>query len=656
MLFYLRYAIYDARVASPNTFNFSGSRFSGDRDTGWEAECYFCNVKNLYGHLAYFLYWLFYFTVSRAIFLVYHHARTAALSTGEILRTFAYGCRMDLSFTSYLCIFPFLLLATRNLWVKFPAGKIIRIYTLVLIWILSFLMAADLGLYAAWGYRMDVTPLVYLTTPKEMAASAASSPVILLLSIFIACSIGFVWLYRKTAARSLAAHPGASAPGPAAARFAISLFLVAVLFIPIRGGIQKIPMNLSDVYFSQNSFANHAAINLPWNIMFSALNNHNGKNPYHYFSGNKDELLVDSLYRTGPPHIPSILSVKRPNIVFIILESYTAKFIGCLGGEPGVTPHLDSMANDGLLFTNIYAAGDRSEKGQVAILSGYPNQAITSIIKTPVKTQRLPSITAALEQAGYQTSYSYGGELEFANIKSYLLNIHFGQLISKYSFPAAERTTSWGVHDGIVLDTFFNDLHRWRSPFFATLFTLSSHEPFDVPFHKFPGKDVTGKFRNAFAYTDSCLGVFMDRLRKDPLWNNTLVVLVADHGHELPGYDRDDVPSRFHIPLLFTGGALRYKGRIATIGSQTDIVTTVLDQLGLDTRPFKWGKDLLDSSAHSFAFYCFNNGFGFVTPQESISMDNVSGRILYHQGIRDAAVPEAGKAYMQFSYQDFLKR
>ncbi len=559
---------------------------------------------------------------------------------------------MDISFTSYLCIFPFLLLAVRSIFVKLPAGKAIQIYTVILVWVISFVTTADLELYTAWGFRMDATPLVYFSSPKEMAASASSSPVILLLLICIAFSLSFVWLYKRAVKKYI------SIP---AARFsifhlAISLFLVAFLFVPIRGGIQKIPMNISDVYFSQNTFANHAAINLPWNIMFSVLNNHNGKNPYNYFSSGKDGQIVDSLYNTGPPVIPLILTTKRPNIIFIILESYTAKFVGCLGGEQGVTPHIDSIASEGLLFTNIYAAGDRSEKGQVAILSGYPNQAITSIIKTPTKTQKLPSITAALEKQGYFTSYTYGGELEFANIKSYLLNTHFDKLISKYSFPPEDRTTSWGVHDGIVLDTFFNDIHREPRPFFATLFTLSSHEPFDVPFNKFPRNDVTGKFRNSFAYTDSCIGVFINRLKKDSLWNNTLVVMVADHGHELPGYDRDDLPSKFHIPLIFTGGALQIKGRISTIGSQTDIVTTVLDQLSLDTHAFKWGRDLLDSSAHSFAFYCFNNGFGFVTPSEIVTMDNVSKRILYHQGSNDTSAITNGKAYMQFSYQDFLNR
>lgn len=560
---------------------------------------------------------------------------------------------MDLSFTSYICIFPFILFFIRTAFIKINIEKVLKIYTIIVIILISFLTTADLELYTAWGYRMDATPLLYLKSPKEMGASVSSSPLLLLLIIFIILSASFIWLYKKTVEKYIHFIPRRFS----ILNFFISLFLIAFLFIPLRGGIQKIPMNQSDVYFSTKLFADHAALNLPWNIASSILNRNSKENPFDYFLGNQAKQLVTELYNTGPVKIPSILTVKRPNIIFIILESYTAKFVGCLGGEAGVTPNLDTIASDGLLFTNIYAAGDRSEKGQVAVLSGYPNQAITSIIKKPAKTQKLPSITQSLEANGYRTSFTYGGELEFANIKSYLVNIGFNKLVSKYSFPVSERTTSWGVHDQFVLDTFFQDIKHDKQPFFATIFTLSSHEPYDVPaFHKFKGNDETAKFRNSIAYTDSCIGVFINRLKQDALWQNTFIVLVADHGHPLPGHDRNDLPSKFHIPLIFTGGALKAKGTVSTIGSQTDIVSTVLDQLNISSNKFKWSKDLLDSSAKPFAFYCFNNGFGYVTPKGVVTMDNISKKVIYKKGNVDSNDINNGKAYMQFSYQNFLNR
>jgi len=609
-------------------------------------------VKKYYGHIAYFCFWIFYFIICKGIFLVYHHSLTATLTAGEVFKVFLYGLRMDASFTSYICILPFLLFLFRTVFIKLNVERIINVYTVVVIILISFLTTADLELYTAWGYRMDATPLQYFKSPKEMAATISSSPLFLLLIIFIALCFFSIWVYKKFIIKYIAVRPLKFAAG----NFILSLFLVVFLFVPIRGGVQKIPMNQSDVYFSQKIFADHAALNLPWNIAFSILNKNNNKNPFDFFPERKAQQVVNNLYNTGVKKIPSILNTERPNIIFIIMESFTAKFVGCLGGEAGVTPNLDSIAANGLLFANIYAAGDRSEKGQVAVLSGYPNQAITSIIKTPTKTQKLPSITQALEREGYHTSYTYGGELEFANIKSYLINIGFNKLISKYSFPTDERTTSWGVHDQYVFNRFYENVQQEKEPFFAALFTLSSHEPYDVPFSKFRVSDETSKFRNSIAYTDSCIGVFMHQLKQSALWNNTLVVFVADHGHPLPGHDRNDVPSKFHIPLIFSGGALKDKGVITTIGSQTDIVKTVLDQLNINAEQFKWSKDLLDSAAKPFAFYCFNNGFGFVTPAQTFTMDNVSQKIIYTKGNVDSSSITNGKAYMQFSYQDYLNR
>lgn len=484
-----------------------------------------------------------------------------------------------------------------------------------------------------------------------MAGSVSSSPIALLLLIGAILAGLFIFLYRF-----VHPHTNKKINRVGVVDLGFSAFLVAVLFVPIRGGIQKIPMNLSDVYFSDKLFADHAAINLPWNISFSILNRGSDKNPFNYFPEGKAEQLVDSLYHKGPDRSPTILSTKRPNVIFIILESYTAKLVGSLGGVPGITPQLDSIAAHGLEFTNIYAAGDRSEKGQVAVLSGYPNQAIHSIIKKPTKTRNLYSLCETLSSVGYHCSYTYGGELEFANIKSYLINTGYKTLVSKYSFPVEERTTSWGVHDQYVFDRFFKDLNKADTPFFSTIFSLSSHEPYDVPLVHFHGDDETTLFENSVYYTDSVLGNFIRRIRKEPWWKNTLVVFVADHGHPLPGNDPVDKPSKFHIPLIFTGGALTMKGKINTVGSQTDIAATVLHQMGLPSTQFRWSRDLLDSAARHFAFYCFNNGFGWVTKNGAVSVDNVSGKIIRETPGFDSSLLKYGRAYMEASYQDYLNR
>lgn len=608
-------------------------------------------MKKIGAYFLYFLFWMIFFLLTRGVFLLYHTHLTGELSGAVILKVFIYGARMDASFAGYLCIFPFLMYLIKSADPKFRVMNTVRVYTIIMIAILSFLTVADLELYTAWGFRMDATPLEYFRSPKEMASTVSSAPVFILLVIFALLIFVFIFLFRYF---NHSPFRGCRKYHPV--NMLIALFLLSVLFIPIRGGIQKIPMNISDVYFSDQLYADHAAINLPWNIAFSLLNQNSRKNPFEYFDNRKAEKLVDQMYQTGPARIVRVIDSNRPNIIFIILESFTAKWVSSLGGLAGVTPQLDSIASNGLLFTNIYAAGDRSEKGQVAILSGYPNQAINSIIKTPTKSRKLPGLARVLESYGYTCSYTYGGELEFANIKSYLLNTGYKNLVSKYDFPVALRTTSWGVHDEYVFDRFLTDVEKEKQPFFSTIFSLSSHEPFDVPLKHFKGTDELDMYKNSVYYTDSVIGEFIKKLKRSPLWKNTLVVITADHGHPLPGNDPNDVPSKFHIPLIFTGGALTLKGKMDKAGSQTDIATTVLDQLGIPANEFHWGKDLLDSSSVSFAFYSFNNGFGWIRDGKYFSFDNVSHKIIHQSAGIDTAQLDYAKAYMQTSYQDYLNR
>lgn len=609
-------------------------------------------MKKLLPYLRIYIFWLAFFVAAKIIFLIYFNSLSQTLTGTEIAQIFIYGFKMDASFAAYICILPFLLFFISVFAPALPTKKVIRIYNFVLIILISLLLVVDLGLYKAWGFRMDDTPLVYLKTPKELFATASSAPVFLLTIIFILNIALFLWLYHFL----VDVHSHKVFQKINLGNIFLSLLMIVILFVPIRGGFQKIPLNISDVYFSEKIFADHAAINLPWNIMFSILNRNDVQNPYDYFPEEKARDIVQNVYQIKKDSSISILNQQRPNLVFIILESFTAKWISVLGGEVGVTPQLNKIANEGLLFTNIYATGDRSEKGIIGILSGYPNQAITSIIKTPNKTRNLQSLNEVLKKNRYTSSFYYGGELEFANIKSYLINTGFDQLVDKYSFPLSQRTTSWGVHDEYLFPRFAEHLNSVKPPSFSVLFTLSSHEPYDVPLLHFKEKDEVSRFKNSIYYTDSLLGKFIEQGKASAWWKNSLVVIVADHGHPYPGYDANDAPSKFHIPLIFTGGALTQHGRIDAVGSQSDLINTLLNQMKINDSSFQWGKDLLNPFAPQFAFYSFNNGFGWITDEGYATFDNFSRKIIQSSKNFDSSWLVNGKAYMQYSYEDFLKR
>ena len=617
---------------------------------------YICTVKRrLYFQPLYFIFWVLYFVVARGLFLLYHLDKTEQLSTVDVAYTFLYGLRLDFSFAAYISAVPFLLSLAAAAWPRIKITRAIRVYTFLLLVLISVLLSADLELYTFWGFRLDATPLQYLNTPGEMLATASAAPIFLLsLITLVLCGL-FVLLYLRT----FDIRHFKFANNRVLVSL-ISLAYLVLLILPLRGGWQQIPINQSVAYFSDKPYANHAGLNMPWNLMHALLKySKTSSNPYQYMDEQEAEKLVRGLYvDNAESDTLELLTTPRPNVLFIILESYTAKFVGSLGGEKGVTPNLDQLAAEGISFTNIYASGDRSEKGMVALLSGYPVQTITSIIKTPKKTEKLPQLSKIFGQQGYSTSYFYGGELEFANIKSYLLNGGYDKLVDKYDFDPSTYNSKWGAHDHVLFDRVLKDLKQEKKPFFATVYTLSSHEPFEIPIDpKFPGTDNEALFRNSVYYTDWALGKFMEKAKQEPWWDKTLVVLVADHGHPLPGNDPNYAPSKFRIPFILTGGALKQKGlTMSLVGSQTDIASTLLSTLHLQHEDFAWGRNLLQPRANSFAFYVFNDGFGFVTPDGVVTYDNVAKRIISQdEGVPEEQV-ELGKAYMQYSFGDFVKK
>lgn len=586
--------------------------------------------------------------------MLYHTQNTQQLSNEEITTIFLKGIRLDLSFTSYVSALPFLAILAASLFPGLRVRGFVRFYTYTLLVFLSVLMAVDLELYSFWGFRLDSTPLMYLNTPAEMVASASAAPVWLLTAIALATSLLFAVLFRYTfdyknyhLRFSKFRYAG------------LALLFLALLVLPMRGGWQNLPINQSVVYFSDKPYANHAGLNMPWNMMHALLKySKEAINPYQYMPLDEAEARVQNLYPATADSAATMLRAKQPNVLFIILESFTAKNVAHLGGTPGVTPTLDSLARTGITFTKAYANGDRSEKGLAALLSGYPVQTTTSILKNPKKTAALPQLSTAFKEAGYQTGFYYGGETEFANLRSYLLEGRYDSIIDKYSFPERLHLASWGVHDEHLFARVLADLRITTGPFFKTVYTLSSHEPFDIPrAGKFGSKNADAKFKSSMHYTDQALGKFLAKARQQAWWDNTLIILVADHGHGLPYLDPVHKSTRFRIPLVWAGGALAVKGQsINTLASQTDVATTLLQQLGIPHQGFKWGRNLFARNERDFAFYVFNDGFGYITPGKVLTYDNKTAKpITKGKGVTDEDLADA-QALMQVTFEDFIRK
>lgn len=314
---------------------------------------------------------------------------------------------------------------------------------------------------------------------------------------------------------------------------------------------------------------------------------------------------------------------------------------------------MNALAGEGVLFTNFYATGDRTDKGLVGILSGYPAQPITSIVKNPGKTQRLPYLNHYLRNLGYNTSFVYGGDVDFANFRSYLTNSQFDHITSVDDFPPEYNTSKWGVHDHIVFQRALQEIDTARTPFFKVILSLSSHEPFDVPMvTQFPGNDGESLFVNSCYYTDKSIGEFMVRARNAPWWENTVIIFIADHGHRFPRNKEIKDKERYRIPLLMVGGAITRDTTIHTIASQTDFANTLLGQLSQPSSAFTFSKNILSPSVQSFAVYFFNDGYGYIDNERYIIFDNVGKQFLRDDGASPADL-ERSQAYQQILFIDY---
>ncbi|NOY38294.1 MAG: sulfatase-like hydrolase/transferase [Chlorobi bacterium] len=607
--------------------------------------------KTILFYLKYPAFWIGYFLLLKVIFLLFNVKLTLSLPWKEIPLIFYHGFSMDLSAAFYALIFPTLMIILSPVISWKILRPVIDVYTVVFLSVISLLFVADLELYHYWNFRLDKTPLKYLDSPRVMLASVHAWVIVrqLLIAAGLFLLSGFVYLKIITTVL----------PGKGRSNWKVVpvfVFLLAFSLIPIRGGLGVAPMNSGFVWFSSHPFANHAALNMPFHLAESLVNNQPEKNPFVRFPETEAKAYYKDLFPDGQSGTVHVWQSSRPNIIVIVLESFTAKVIEPLGGLEGVTPNMTRFARQGILFSHFFASGDRTDKALPAILSAFPAMPDQSVTKISGKAEHLPSLPARLQTEGYHTAFYYGGTIDFAGLRSYLVSMKFDRIMDIEDFPKSDRTSKWGVHDGITFDSLFNDIDRTPAPFFKVMLTLSSHEPYDVPMQPvFPGKDEETLFLNSLYYTDSILGRFVDRAMAQPWWDSTLVILVADHGVRLPGNTPNEAIEKFKIPMIWLGGVLSVKDTIITkTASQTDIFPTLAGQMSVHWPDCPFGKNIFSYNSHSFAWFAFNNGFGFVTDTAAFVMDNVSGKILHTQGNITDDLLNRGEALRQLTYDYFL--
>lgn len=397
-----------------------------------------------------YVFWLIFFLVERLIFVVRFWDFIIKDGSSEVFSIFQSALRLDASMTGYVLVIPALLWAIEIVSGKsFVSSRFLIGYQRIFIGLFALIGAVNLNIYQEWGAKVNYKVFkIFFSYPYESTISSLETGIGLALGIIIGQILFFFWLIRFFIRPSYQLHPWLVRP-------ILSLLVLGLTFLSMRGGWQLAPISQSMAYFSSKPILNHAAVNTSWNLAQDVVTNLAGNTAdFHYLPESQVDLILqvyqsgDSLART------EVLTNKRPNVVFIILESFTADVVESLGGESGISAELGQLMHEGVSFTNLYASGDRTDKGLIAVLSAFPAQAIKSIISETAKQEKLPSVAQVFKEQGYTTTFIYGGESEFFGFKPYVLSHGFDHSTDKHAFAPEDQNSKWGAHDGVVFKRF----------------------------------------------------------------------------------------------------------------------------------------------------------------------------------------------------------
>lgn len=592
--------------------------------------------------------WVF-FLLQKPFFMLADALKSYSFT--DYLQVIWHGASLDATTAAYLTVIPFLIVFISVWYRHFPFRKVIVPYYILITLLVALIYFGDMALYSFWGTKLDATVFLYLDSPKEALASVSGAYVfwrivgILLLTAFMTAV-----LYLVTPVKM----PKINMLGSQLLSTLWVIPLGGLLFLVIRGGVRQSTANVGDAYFSEDQFLNQAAVNPAFSLFSSMGKQKKFEDEFNFFDEQERNKLMEGMYPKGNVGTKYVLTTNRPNILVVLMESFGGMYIKELGGNPDVAPHLNALAQEGVFFSRCFANSFRTDRGMVCTFSGYPGLPTLSVMKVPALSESMPNLAASLSKEGYTTDFLYGGDINFTNMKGYLRNGGFQKIVSEDDFSMAQRNDSkWGVNDGVTFDYLYNELKKrpLGKPWFTAFLTLSSHEPFEVPYHRLADKEY-----NAFAYTDECIGKFIERFRKLPQWKNTLIVFLPDHGHYYPKEGDSRSPRFFRIPIIWTGGAVRYPMEFKKIMNQADLSATLLAQLGISHKDYPFSRNVLSEAyIHPFAFYAFNNGFGFCDNTGASVYDNNTNKVVYELYPNEMRVKK-GKAILQTLYDDLGKR
>lgn len=605
------------------------------------------------------------FVTQKIVFMLVNIGYADGAPFSSCVAVLWHGLRLDSATACYILIIPFIILIVSCFVKPFNILKALKPYYFIVSLLMSVIFIADCILYSFWGAKLDANELIYAAKPKDMLASVKWWAIV----AGIIAIAAITWHYFKRLCH--ATSPLISKKTKQEKKFLrrvmntskyktvlpklrnkwFALFFLLVgglIFLGMRCSVTQSTANPSYVYFSKYNFCNHSALNPLFNMIHSLFKAEDLEHEFNFMTFEEAEAIVAPCFATDGNITDTLFNTTRPDILLIVWEG---------GGwymtmNDSVGPNITRIARESVCFNNCYANNFRTDRGMVSILNGWMGMPTTSLMKMTDKCRKLPALAETLRKAGYTTRFTYGGDIDFTNMRAYLTETGFDEIIGYDAFPDSKKLSSWGSPDAYTLvpESFSFMSKKDNNPTFDVILTLSSHEPWEVPMQK-----LSNQRMNSFAYADSCIGVLIDKLRNTPQWNNLLVVIVADHGCSDPQSNlvvRDPVVA--HIPLLMFGGAIKEPREVDLLLNQSDIAATLLSQLGIDASQFTFSRNVFSpkfQSLRHFAMHAYKNAFNLIEPSGVTSFDCVDYATDTVSGTPSKDSPEFSKALIQYIYQ-----
>ena len=591
------------------------------------------------------------FINAKVLFMLYN-GTDQSVSFSDHMQAIYHGLSLDLSTALYFLILPFLAILV-SIWTRVPRILFYIYYGFIAV-VFALTFVFDTVLYNFWNFKLDSSCLQYLATPKEAVASVSVG---FLLAGFVIMLLIALFIYLALTVPRLSflnrINDEETTTTQRILTTVIMLAIIPVFIIGIRGGLSESTTNIGQVYYSDNQFLNHSAVN-PVFSFFSSLEDTASDVPdYNFMDESERSRVMDGLYPTTSVDADSLLRTTRPNIVIILMESCGGIFTEDIGHRKEVMPYFNKLVKEGVYFSNMYANSFRTDRGTLCTWSGFLSFPRFSIMKMPSMSRHLPSIAKTLKAKGYATSYIYGGDINFTNMRSYLFSAGFEQITWMKDYTIEEQNSAkWGVRDDITFNTLAariknNTNHAPshlapRTSYLIGFSTLSSHEPWDVPTHR-----LSDPILNSFNYLDECIGRFIEDMKKSPEWDNLLVILLPDHGYSHCGvnFEHED---HDHVPMLWLGGAIKEPRRIEKICNQSDLAATLLGQMKLPHDEFYFSRDVMSTSyTYPFAVHNYNNGMSMVDSTGFMVYDLNSNSLIVNKSSDAKRMVRIGKAILQ---------